>query len=100
VTQKTQTLFIDDLDGSEAEGTIASSSTAPTMRSTWTPSMPRCCGMHQHAMCVRPGGPGAAPGGPPEAGAGHWRVGRAAPTVREWGQGAGHRSEGPNRRRV
>jgi len=34
VTQKIQTLFIDDLDGSEAEGTVASSSTAPTMRST------------------------------------------------------------------
>ena len=34
MAQKIQTLFIDDLDGSEADGTVRFDWTAPTMRST------------------------------------------------------------------
>ena len=34
MSQKIQPLFIDDLDGSEAEGTVASIWTAPNTRST------------------------------------------------------------------
>ena len=34
VAQKIQTLHIDDLDGTQAEGTVASGRTAPSMSST------------------------------------------------------------------
>ena len=89
MAQKIQTLFIDDLDGSEAEGTVRfgldgteyeidlNAGHAQALRDAW------------HAMCKLRGGPGAVRGGQPAADVGHrqpgWTVPRSA-------SGPGHRT--------
>ena len=79
MAQKIQTLFIDDLDGSEAEGTVRFGLDGTEYEIDLNA---------EHAQALRdalaryvrlPGGPEAVPGGLPGAGAGRRRAGWTAP---------------------
>jgi hypothetical protein len=75
VAQKIQTLFIDDLDGSAAEGTVRFGLDGTEYEIDLNAGMPRSCGMPWPATWVLPGGPAALPGGRPAARAGDRRAG-------------------------
>jgi len=79
VAQKIQTVFIDDLDGSEAEATVRFGLDGAEYEIDLTPSMPGRCGTRSRAMCRRHGGQGAVPGGRPVADAARGRMGWTAP---------------------
>ena len=76
MAQKVQTLFIDDLDGSEAEGTVRFGLDGTEYEIDLNAENAQArCGMRWRATCGRPGGPEAVRGGLPGADAGHGRMG-------------------------
>ena len=75
VAQKVQTLFIDDLDGSAAEGTVRFGLYGTEYEIDLNAGHARSCGTRWRPMCGPGGGSVAGPAGPPAAGAGERRAG-------------------------
>jgi hypothetical protein len=80
VVQRIQTLFIDDLDGSAAEGTVRFGLDGTEYEIDLNANTPRGYGTHLHATRVLPGGSAAALVGRLEPYVGFQRVRRALPS--------------------
>ena len=76
MAQKVQTLFIDDIDGSAAEGTVrfGLDGTEYEIDLNAGHAQPSSCGTPWRPTCGRPGGLAAVPAGPPAVGAGDRRA--------------------------
>jgi hypothetical protein len=74
VAQKIQTLFIDDLDGSAAEGTVRFGLDGTEYEIDLNEKQPRPCGTRLRAMSAQPGEP-TVPAGQREPDAGLRRTG-------------------------
>ena len=72
--RKVQTLFIDDLDGSAAEGTVRFGLDGTEYEIDLNAGHARSCGTRWRPMCGPGGGSVAGPAGPPAAGAGERRA--------------------------
>ena len=74
MAQKVQTLFIDDIDGSAAEGTVRFGLDGKEYEIDLTPSMRSSCGTPWRPTRGWPGALAVVPAGLPAAGAGDRRA--------------------------
>src|SRR5690348_18375242 len=95
MAQKIQTLFIDDLDGSEAEGTVRFGLDGTEYEIDLNAEHAQALrdALARYVQAARRAG--AAPRRPARGGRRAQADGVGSTGVREWGQGAGHGGEGP-----
>ena len=89
VAQKIQTLFIDDLDGSAAEGTVRFGLDGTEYEIDLNAEHAQACGTRWRVMWVLPGGPAALPAGPHARGRRASANGLNTTEVREWAKAQG-----------